>query len=362
MKQFILFGLLALAVAACAPQSRVPTISRSAAEAEARKQREIVIQERMKVQNRLRQVDFAIRAANADLCKKQAPAVGFMTMNLESAPGEYKDAYAKLYGVTPQITVISVFKGSPAEQAKLAVGDEIVSINGKIIGTGGSGRTQVAVQIAESKGKPLNFMVRRDGSLAPVALTPRMTCSYPTVLRNDNQVNAFADGSRIIITTGLMRFTDTDDELALVVGHELAHNTMGHIESKTGNMIVGGIIGAILTGLSGINVMDPMMQVGALAFSQEFEAEADYVGVYHAARAGYDTRKAAYFWRRMAAAHPRAIGLQGTTHPSSANRFLAVEAASKEVAEKRAGGTGLVPEMKSGVKSKEKPASSEEKQ
>ena len=104
------------------------------------------------------------------------------------------------------------------------------------------------------------------------------------------------------------------------------------------------------------------MQVGALAFSQEFEAEADYVGVYHAARAGYDTRKAAYFWRRMAAAHPRAIGLQGTTHPSSANRFLAVEAASKEVAEKRAGGTRLVPEMKSGGKSKEKPASSEEKQ
>ena len=248
MKQIILFGLLALAVAACAPQSRVPTISRSAAEAEARKQREIVIQERMKVQNRLRQVDFAIRAANADLCKKQAPAVGFMTMNLGSAPGEYKAAYAKLYGVTPQITVISVFKGSPAEQAKLAVGDEIVSINGKIIDAGSSGRTQVAEQIAESKGKPLNLMVRRDGSLVPFALTPRMTCSYPTVLRDDNQVNAFADGSRIIITTGLMRFTDTDGELALVIGHELAHNTMGHIESKAGNMIVGGIIGAILTG------------------------------------------------------------------------------------------------------------------
>ena len=112
---------------------------------------------------------------------------------------------------------------------------------------------------------------------------PAMVCNYPTFLRDDDSVNAFADGSRIIVTSGLMRFAEADDELAFVIGHELAHNTMGHIESKTGNMILGGIVGAILTGLSGVNVIDPMMQVGVLAFSQAFEAEADYVGVYYAA-------------------------------------------------------------------------------
>lgn len=346
---------LAVALAACAPQLKVPEISRKAAEEEARKQREIVVLERMKLQNRLRRVDFAVRAANVDLCKEKAPGVGFMAMNLNSAPHEYRAAYARLYGVTSQITVISVVVGSPAERAKLAVGDRIVSVNGKIIETGSSGRSQVAELIAESKGLPLNMTVRRGGGPVPVELSPRMICNYPTFLRNDDSVNAFADGSRIIVTSGLMRFAETDDELAFVIGHELAHNTMGHIKSKTGNIILGGIVGAILTGLSGVNFTNMMMQVGVLAFSQEFEAEADYVGVYYAARAGYDTRKAAYFWRRMAAAHPRAIGLQGTTHPSSAKRFLAVEAATREVAGKRGRGEPLVPYMKSDRKPAAKP-------
>jgi len=350
MKYLPLFILLAAALGACAPQSRVPEISRQAAEEEARKQREFVVRERIKVQNRLRRVDFAVRAANVDLCKEKAPGVGFLTMNLDNAPREYRAAYANLFGITRQITLISVFENSPADRAKLAVGDTIVSVNGKTIGTGSSGRTQVAELIAESEGKPLSMTVRRGGSLVPVELTPRMICNYPTVLHNDDSVNAFADGSRIIVTSGMMRFAESDDELAFVIGHELAHNTMGHIESKVGNMILGGIIGAILTGLSGVNVIDPMMQVGALAFSQAFEAEADYVGVYYAARAGYDTKKAAYFWRRMAAAHPTAIGLQGTTHPSTAKRFLAVEAATGEVTGKRSRGETLIPYLKSNRK------------
>ena len=358
MKLLLLPVLLAATLAACAPQSRVPEISRKAAEDEARKQREIVILERMKVQNRLRRVDFAVRAANVDHCEKKVPAVGFLTMNRDSAPSEYRNAYARLYGVTRQMTVISVFERSPAARAKLAVGDRIASVNGKIVRSGSSGRSQVAEMIAESEGRPLSLTVRRGGNLVPVELTPAMVCNYPTFLRDDDSVNAFADGSRIIVTSGLMRFAEADDELAFVIGHELAHNTMGHIQAKTGNMILGGIVGAILTGLSGINVMDPMMQVGALAFSQEFEAEADYVGVYYTAIAGYDTKKAAHFWRRMAAAHPRAIGLEGTTHPSSAKRFLAVEAATKEIAGKRARGEPLIPYMKSSRKPASKPAES----
>lgn len=356
MKRIPCLLLLTAALAACAPQSRVPEISREAAEEEARKQREIVILERMKVQNRLRRVDFAVRAANVDLCREKAPGVGFLTMNLDSAPPEYRAAYGNLYGITRQITLISVFEGGPADRAGLAAGDRIVSIDGKTVGAGSAGRSRVAELIAESKGRPLEMTVRRGGDPVTVELSPRMLCNYPTFLHNDDSVNAFADGSRIIVTSGMMRFAESDDELAFVIGHELAHNTMGHIAAKTGNMILGGIVGAILTGLSGVNVIDPMMQVGVLAFSQEFEAEADYVGVYYAAKAGYDTRKAAYFWRRMAAAHPSAIGLQGTTHPSSAKRFLAVEAASREIAGKRAKGAPLVPYIDSSRTPARKPA------
>ena len=57
-------------------------------------------------------------------------------------------------------------------------------------------------------------------------------CSYPVRLVNDQIINAFADGKNIIVTAGLMRFVESDDELALIVGHELAHNTMEHIQKN----------------------------------------------------------------------------------------------------------------------------------
>ena len=139
--------------------------------------------------------------------------------------------------------------------------------------------------------------------------------------------------------------------------HELAHNTMGHIEAKTGNMILGGIVGAILTGLSGVNVIDPMMQVGVLAFSQAFEGRGRLCRRLLCGKSGLRARRrppiSGAGWRRRI---PAPIGLQGTTHPSSAKRFLAVEAATKEIAGKRARGEPLVPYMKSSRKPASKPA------
>ena len=85
-------------------------------------------------------------------------------------------------------------------------------------------------------------------------------------------------------------------------------------------------------------------EAGAAAFSQEFESEADYVGVYHAARAGFDVSNAATMWRRMGTKNPRSISLLGTTHPSTAKRYLAIEKAVQEIELKRQAGLPLVPE------------------
>ena len=187
-------------------------------------------------------------------------------------------------------------------------------------------------------------MIERDGAERRLTANPARVCNYPAVLVKDDKVNAFADGKRMAITSGMLRFAQRDEELALIVGHELAHNTRGHIEAKKGNMIIGGLLGAAASVLIGVNVTDIGAQAGAGAFSQDFEAEADYVGVYHVARAGYDVKSAASFWRRMAVAHPKGIHLAGSTHPSTATRFLAIEKAAEEVDRKRAGNAPLVPE------------------
>ena len=69
-------------------------------------------------------------------------------------------------------------------------------------------------------------------------------------------------------------------------------------------------------------------QIGAVAFSQEFELEADYIGLYIMARAGYSTDHAANFWRKMAARSPwkRLIG----THPPAAAIYTFTQNTSRD--------------------------------
>ena len=82
-----------------------------------------------------------------------------------------------------------------------------------------------------------------------------------------------------------------------------------------------------------------------MVFSQDFEREADYVGVYLLARAGRPTAKAPNFWRRMAQEDPRSIKF-ASTHPTSAERFVRLEQASREIEQKVARGEDLRPEMR----------------
>ncbi len=121
---------------------------------------------------------------------------------------------------------------------------------------------------------------------------------------------------------------------------------MGHITKKKANTMIGAVVGAILSQISGVNVTDAFAEAGSQVFSQEFEMEADYVGCYYAARAGYDVSNAANFWRRMAMLHPEVIGIKNGSHPSTAKRFVLIEKASQEIQEKIKKGLPLIPEYK----------------
>ncbi len=90
-----------------------------------------------------------------------------------------------------------------------------------------------------------------------------------------------------------------------------------------------------------------MTRWGAAAYSQDFEAEADYVGLYYLARAGFPTEGAADFWRRMAVEYPASIkSSHSASHPATAERFLALEQVSREIERKEATGVALTPERK----------------
>ena len=86
--------------------------------------------------------------------------------------------------------------------------------------------------------------------------------------------------------------------------------------------------------------------VGAGAWSQSFEAEADYVGLYVLARAGGDLDGATSLWRRMGAANPGNIEHAGT-HPTTAQRFVSINRTIDEIRGRMAAGEALVPEERS---------------
>lgn len=185
-------------------------------------------------------------------------------------------------------------------------------------------------------------------------------CAYDVVLfqaHNDNEkkleqtANAWADGRRIVVTPALMRETKNEDELAFIVSHEMAHNMMGHVTSGQTNALIGSILGVAVDALvasQGVSTGGAFSNMGGnlgqLVYSPAFEQEADYVGLYIMARAGYNIHRAPDYWRRDSIKHEKAIYMT-TTHPTNPARFISMQKTIAEIDKKRKQRKPLMPEM-----------------
>jgi predicted Zn-dependent protease len=124
----------------------------------------------------------------------------------------------------------------------------------------------------------------------------------------------------------------TDDELAAVIGHEIAHALLQHGRARMSEAVlknVGVNLAALYFGLGdlGATALAQAAQVAiSLPYSRGHETDADLVGIELAARAGYDPRAAASLWRKMAAANQGQPPQFLSTHPGHANRIREIEA------------------------------------
>jgi predicted Zn-dependent protease len=187
------------------------------------------------------------------------------------------------------------------------------------------------------------------GQFAP----PVQGCEYSIEIDKDAQINAFADGKRVVFAAGMMEFLNNDpDMMATVMGHEYAHNLMRHIDARKKNVATGGLLGMavdILAMSQGIDTGGEFTKIGAqtgvMTYSQDFEREADYVGLYIMHLAGYNIEKAPHLWRKMSTEHPKGI-YTGHTHPANAERFVALSKTIAEIRQKEKTKAALRPEMK----------------
>lgn len=148
----------------------------------------------------------------------------------------------------------------------------------------------------------------------------------------DDQVNAFAlPGGGIGIYTGLLKAAQNQDQLAAVIGHEIAHVQAEHANARLSTQYATeaglSLIQAIAGGPDGVgsNAMALLglgAQVGILLpFSRAQESEADILGLQYMARAGFDPRQAVNLWQNMAKVGGGGGPTFLSTHPSSEQRM-----------------------------------------
>lgn len=342
-----------LVCAACGPISKLPPLASEAVEAERRNQQIEHIRDYFAKRGRLHSVAFRIRAANRDECKNRAvEEIGLEAGTIESLPREYRSfAHEALSVNWTQATVLSVAETSPAAIAGIKPGDHVLTFNNEAVPRSGT-RGWIARFVRNNGDRPIRVLIRRGGVDDIRMVYPVLVCSIPIHLTTDPVPMAFTTGDKIVIHSSLLRIARSDAQLALVVGHELAHVNLGHLEKRAANELLGQASGMIIdqvllgaTVWTGGLFAKELGRAGRLAFSVDFEREADYVGAYYAARAGYDLVGAEEFWRTYSLEIPDSIRA-GITHPVTPVRFVQLHQVVAEIADKRRRNVQLIPELK----------------
>ncbi|MFN8351821.1 MAG: M48 family metallopeptidase [Flavobacteriales bacterium] len=154
---------------------------------------------------------------------------------------------------------------------------------------------------------------------------------------DDATVNAWCmPGGKVVVYTGILPVTATDEGLALVMGHEIAHAIARHGNERMSQGIAVQGVGMTLEAMSSSKpglTRDLFLQsygigtqLGMLAYSRNHETEADKMGLVFMAMAGYDPRVAPDFWKRMAAQGGQKPPEWMSTHPSDERRVADLEA------------------------------------
>lgn len=338
-------------LASCAPTTQRVRIDSQATQQEARKQRQVALQAYVDDQKRLMRVSYPLLTKGSDLCGEDIRyTTGLALANSDTLLGEdFRETAQTHYRLNEEVQAVYVIPGSAADKAGIKVGDKIRYIGEWSLPTGQNAVRQSLdqLQVQTQSGRPVRVDVMRNGRGQSLLITPDRSCAYPVLLGEGDEVNAYADGKQVVIQRGMMRFATSDTELALVISHEIAHNSMSHSRSKMTNYALGTVVDLAAQILLGIPTQGLFGKLAGNAYSQDFESEADYVGLYIMAQSGGDIDTAPQFWRRMATLSPNAIKSSHlASHPATPERFVALEATVQEIKAKRAAGKPLVPNLK----------------
>jgi hypothetical protein len=237
-------------------------------------------------------VAYRLALGGRGLCPRTFPLTGLLFHHLGEYEPRDRPLMIQRYGLDRGPGILAVLAGSPAEAAGLAPGDVLLSVDGTPFSSASRiaeepdakkrrrmlEDSELQLESALTRGRA-SLVVLREGRELPLTLDSTPACLARVRLARSNQVNAFDTGGHVVMTTAMLGFVESDDELAVVLGHELAHGILGHPPMRTEQGVLAGF---------GINA----------ATLWHREEEADRLGLRLMAAAGYTLDAAIPFWRR----------------------------------------------------------------
>ena len=261
-------------------------------------------------------IGWRLASANAPLCDQIEAGFGFQLHTLDQFDPAQRAAARAHFGFETRVAIEAVIAGSPAERAQLKPDDSLVQVGTVMIadvaGRPDSTERMVAAQMAIaalSPNEPVQVVALRAGQTIRVTLQPVPVCKSRFEMRIARDWGASADGSMVQISSRLIE-EYTEDQIAGVMAHELAHNVLRHrvrLEAR-------GASFGMLSGF-GANVK----------YFRQTELQADLLSVYLLGNAGYPLHASTDFWRRFGPSKAGGI-LRSRSHPAWRDRVATLEA------------------------------------
>ncbi|HEV8326518.1 MAG TPA: M48 family metallopeptidase [Nitrospiraceae bacterium] len=285
------------------------------------------------MQKRLHDVAFPLLVATAEWCPfEQEPTYGFLLSD-----GEESRTLGE--GVARRGVIVSyVHPRSPASSAGLEPGDHLTEVNTQdVMGQAAPDVMLLVRKLTVARIQPLQVEILRVGQRRLITMWAVPACQFSVHLIESDLINGISNGRQVGITTGAVRFFRSNDELGWLLAHEIAHNVLSHVQSAKLRGMLNAFLGATV-GTSAVGTTSPPQR--------SLESQADYVGSYIIARAGYDLEAIRQVWHRLGRIESVQAGpgrAMAATHPTTAERLAAFEETLKEIGEKRDRGELLQP-------------------
>ncbi len=339
LPKFALFLLIALLCACQTPPPPAPVVERPKApppapapDNSAELARNAAFQDLVAMQDRLYRVAAPLLLNNLNLCQRRAYLLGFTAKNKYSYSNEFVDSAAKMLGLGDQLQIMGVMPGSGAASVGLKNGDKLVAIGEVQLPQGPSAEMQARGVLASllSEKTSIGMTVNRNGQDMSLQVPLTHVCAFSMEVGNTDTIDAYDDGHRVLLTRGMMKAFQSDDELAMIIAGEMARNALDHptkLHSATA-------MSETIDNLSRVHPdLDKLPK--AKPPGDDYDLAADKRALYMLARAVYPFEDYAKFWARIAQQGGPADAYTAQ-HPLTPRRTAAMTRVIAEIKAKQA--------------------------